>query len=71
MQPCIADLCTIIIIIVGCADNFTLIAVGPSPGWGCCSCCVRVAVAETVNSDLGKISERCDLWGMKLNASVI
>ena len=37
-------------------------AVGPSPG-------VRVAVAESLIRDLGRVSEWCDLWGMKLNAS--
>ena len=34
----------------------------PSPG-------VRVAVAESIIRDLGRVSEWCDLWGMKLNAS--
>ena len=34
----------------------------PSPG-------IRVAVAESLIRDLGRVSERCDLWGMKLNAS--
>ena len=34
----------------------------PSPG-------VRVAAAETLTGDLGKVSEWCVLWGMKLNAS--
>ena len=42
--------------------NSTLMAVVPTPG-------VRVAVAEYLISDLGRVSERCDLWGMKLNAS--
>ena len=37
-------------------------AVVPSPG-------VRVAVAESLICDLGRVSEWCDLWGMKLNAS--
>ena len=37
-------------------------AVVPSPG-------VRVAVAESMIRDLGRISEWCDLWGMKVNAS--
>ena len=31
--------------------------------------CVRVAVAESLIRDLGRVSECCDLWGMKLNAS--
>ena len=30
---------------------------------------VRVAVAESLSRDLMKVSELCDLWGMKLNAS--
>ena len=29
----------------------------------------RVAVSESMNRDLNKISVWCDLWGMKLNAS--
>ena len=37
-------------------------AVLPSPG-------VRVAVAESRIRDLGRVSEWCDLWGIKLNAS--
>ena len=44
------------------ADDSTLMAVVPSPG-------VRVAVAESLISDLGGVSEWCDLWEMKLNAS--
>ena len=39
-----------------------MIAVVPSPG-------VRVAVGESLCRDLVKVSEWCDLWGMKLNAS--
>ena len=39
---------------------FTLVV--PSPG-------VRVVVAESLILDLGRVSEWCDLWGMKLNAS--
>ena len=39
-----------------------LMAVVPSPG-------VRVAVAESLTLDLGRVSEWCDLWAMKLNAS--
>ena len=34
----------------------------PSPG-------VRVTAAESLSRDLVKVSEWCDLWGMKLNAS--
>ena len=44
------------------ADDFSLIAVVPSPF-------VRVTVAESLCRDLVKVSEWCDLWGMKLNAS--
>ena len=39
-----------------------ILCVVPSPG-------VRVAVAESLIRDLGRVSEWCDLWGMKLNAS--
>ena len=46
----------------GYADDSTLIAVVPSPG-------VRVSVAESLSRDLMKVSEWCDLLGMKLNAS--
>ena len=48
--------------LIGYADDSTLIAVVPSPG-------LRVAVAESLIRDLGRVSEWCDLWGMKLNAS--
>ena len=44
------------------ADNSTLMAIVPSPG-------VRVAVAESLIRDLGMVSEWCDLWGIKFNAS--
>ena len=44
------------------ADDSTLMAVVPSPG-------VRIAVAASLIRDLGRGSEWCDLWGMKLNAS--
>ena len=37
-------------------------AVVPSPG-------VTGAVAESLIRDLGRVSEWCDLWGMKLKAS--
>ena len=37
-------------------------ALVPSPG-------VRVAVAESLFRDLGRVSEWCDLWQMKSNAS--
>ena len=48
--------------LIGYADYSTLMAVVPSP-------CVRVTVAESLIRDLGRVSEWCDLWGMKLNAS--
>ena len=48
--------------LIGYADDSTLMAVVPSPG-------IRVAVAESLIRDLGRVSEWCDLWGMKLNAS--
>ena len=37
-------------------------AIVPSPS-------VRVVVAESLIFDLGRVSEWCDLWGMKLNAT--
>ena len=46
----------------GYADDSTLVAVVPSPG-------ERVAISESMNHDLNKVSVWCDLWGMKLNAS--
>ena len=48
--------------LIGYADDSTLKAVVPSPG-------VRGAVAESLILDLGRVSEWCDLWGMKLKAS--
>ena len=48
--------------LIGYADDSTLMAVVPSAG-------VRVAVAESLIRDHGKVREWCDLWGMKLNAS--
>ena len=48
--------------LVGYADDSSLISVVPSPG-------VRVSVAETMNRDLIRVSEWCDLFGMILNAS--
>ena len=48
--------------LIGYAVDSTLMAVVPSPG-------VRVAVEESLMRDLGRVSEWCDLWGMKLNAS--
>ena len=48
--------------LIGYADDSTLMAVVPSPG-------VRIAVAESLIRDLGRVSEWCDLLEMKLNAS--
>ena len=50
--------------LIGYADDSTLKAVVPSPG-------ARVAVVESLIRDLGRVSELCDLWGMKLNATKI
>ena len=48
--------------LIGYADDSTLMAVVPSPG-------ARVAVAESLISDLVKVIEWCDFRRMKLNAS--
>ena len=48
--------------LIGYADDWTLMAVMPSPG-------VRVTVAESLIRDHGRVREWCDLCGMKLNAS--
>ena len=48
--------------LISYADDSTLIAVVPSLG-------VRLTIAESLIRDLGRVSEWCDLWGMKLNAS--
>ena len=48
--------------LIGYANDSTSMAVVSSP-------CARVAVAETLIRDLGSVSEWCDLWGMKLNAT--
>ena len=48
--------------LISYADDSTLMAVVPSPG-------IRVAVAESLIRVLGRVSEWCDFWGMKLNAS--
>ena len=48
--------------LIGYADDSTLMAVVPSPG-------VMVAVAESLIREHGRVSEWCDLWGMKLNAT--
>ena len=47
---------------MGSADDFTLTALVPFPG-------VRATVEESLSSDLVRVSEWCDLWMMKLNAS--
>ena len=47
--------------LIGYADYSTLMAVVPSPG-------VRAAVAESLNRDHSRVSDWCNLWGMKLNA---
>ena len=47
--------------LIGYADDYILIVV-PSPG-------IRVKVAESLSRDLVKVSEWCDLCGIKLNAS--
>ena len=44
--------------LIGYANDSTLMAVVPSPG-------DRVAVAEFLIRDLGRVSEWRDLWGMK------
>ena len=46
----------------GYADDSNLVAVVPSPG-------EMVAVSESMNCDLNRVSVWCNLWGMKLNAS--
>ena len=43
--------------LIGYADDYTLMAVVPSPG-------VRVAVAESLIRDLVRVSEWCDLCGI-------
>ena len=48
--------------VIGYADYSTLMALVPSPG-------VRMTVAESLIRDLGRVSDWCDLWRMKLNAS--
>ena len=48
--------------LIGYADDYTLMAVVPSTG-------IRITVAESLIHDLGRVSEWCDLWGKKLNAS--
>ena len=48
--------------LISYADDSTLLAVVPFPG-------VRVAVAEFLIRDLSRVSECCDIWEMKFNAS--
>ena len=48
--------------LIGYADDFTLMAVVPSPG-------ARVTAAEFLNCDLVILNAWCDLCGMKLNVS--
>ena len=42
------------------ADDSTLVAIVPSPG-------ERVAVSQSMNRDLNRVSVWCNSWGMKLN----
>ena len=46
----------------GYAADSTLVSFVLSPG-------ERVAVSESMNRDLNRVSVWCNLWGMKLNAS--
>ena len=46
----------------GYADDSTLVALVLSPG-------ERVAVSESINRDLNRVSVGCNMWGMELNAS--
>ena len=46
----------------GYADDSTLVTFVLSPG-------ERVAVSESMNRDLNRVSVWCNLWGMKLKAS--
>ena len=48
--------------LIGYADDSTLKSFVSSPG-------IRVTAAESLILDLGRVSEWCDLWGEKLNAS--
>ena len=48
--------------LIGYGDDSTLMDVVSSSA-------VRVAVAETLNRNLRRVSEWCDLWGIKLNAN--
>ena len=48
--------------LIGYADDSTLMAVVLSP-------IVRVTVAQSLIRDIGRVSEWCDLSGLKLNAN--
>ena len=48
--------------LIGYDADSTLTAVMPSQG-------IRITVAESLMRDLGRVSEGCDLWEMKFNAS--
>ena len=48
--------------LIGYTDDSTLMAIVPYPG-------VRVTVTQSLIRDLSRVSEWCDIWGMKLNAS--
>ena len=48
--------------LIGYNDDYALMTVVPSP-------VARVAVAESLIRDLGRVGEWCDFWGMKFNAS--
>ena len=50
--------------LINYADDSTLMAIVPSPG-------IRITVAESLISGLGRVNEWCDLCGMKLNAGKI
>ena len=50
--------------LIGYADDSTSIDVVTSPG-------VKVAVAESLNRDLSRVTDWCNLWGMILNAGKI
>ena len=50
--------------LIGYADDSTFMAVMLSPG-------IRVAIAESLICNLGRVSEWCVLWGVKLNMSKI
>ena len=48
--------------LIGYADDPTSLSVVTSPG-------IRETLAESLNRDLANVSEWCDFFGMKLNAS--